>query len=320
MPIHSFRPLTPSGRFTSLNMEKGLSKERPQRALTEHKHKSGGRNVYGRVTSRHRGGGHKQLYRIIDTAQKEVLPDGEGLVLTDRLAAKLGVRVGDRLQVEVHEGRARTLDLTVNATVREMMGLNAYMARPALNRALGDDDLAGGFMLGIDPGQEAAVLDATRGLPRVAGAFSKATMLRNMQEISARNIRIMSTVLTMFAAVIAVGVVYNNARIALAERSWELASLRVLGFTRAEVSGLLLGELAISIAAALPIGMALGYGLVRLIAEMLKSDQFFFPVVIQPPTYAWAALCVVAAGIASALVVRRRIDRLDLVGALKTRE
>ncbi len=66
MPIHSFRPLTPSGRFTQLNMQPGLSKERPQRALTTHKHKSGGRNVYGRVTSRHRGGGHKQLYRIID--------------------------------------------------------------------------------------------------------------------------------------------------------------------------------------------------------------------------------------------------------------
>ena len=94
----------------------------------------------------------------------------------------------------------------------------------------------------------------------------------------------------------------------------------MLGFTRAEVSGLLLGEMAISIAVALPLGMALGYGLVHLIAEMLKSDQFFFPVVILPPTYAWAALCVVAAGVASALVVRRRIDQLDLVGALKTRE
>ena len=157
-------------------------------------------------------------------------------------------------------------------------------------------------------------------MPRVAGAFSKASMLRNMEEISARNIRIMSTVLTLFAAVIAVGVVYNNARIALAERSWELASLRVLGFTRAEVSALLLGELAITIAVALPLGMLLGWGLVHLIVGLLKSDQFFFPVVIQPRTYAWAAICIVAAGVASALVVRRRIDRLDMVAALKTRE
>ena len=145
-------------------------------------------------------------------------------------------------------------------------------------------------------------------------------MLRNMQEVSARNIRIMSTVLTLFAGVIAVGVVYNNARIALAERTWELASLRVLGFSRAEVSGLLLGELAISIAIALPLGMAMGNGLIHLISELLKSDQFHFPVVIQARTYAWAALCVVAAGVASALVVRRHIDRLDLVAVLKTRD
>jgi len=200
------------------------------------------------------------------------------------------------------------------------MGLNAYMNRPALNRALGDGDLATGFVLALDRGSEPALLAATRQMPLVAGAFSKATMLRNMEEISARNIRIMSTVLTLFAAVIAVGVVYNNARIALAERTWELASLRVLGFSRAEVSGLLLGELAITIAVALPLGMLLGWGLVHLITALLKSDQFHFPVVILPRTYAWAAICVVAAGVASALVVRRRIDRLDMVAALKTRE
>jgi putative ABC transport system permease protein len=261
-----------------------------------------------------------ELYRIIDVDQRETLPAGDGVVLTDRLAAKLGLHVGDTVQAEVLEGRPRTLQLTVDATVREMMGLNAYMNRPALNRALGESDLSSGFMLAVEPGAEPALLAATRLLPRVAGAFSKATMLRNMEEITARNIRIMSTVLTLFASVIAIGVVYNNARIALAERSWELASLRVLGFTRAEVSGLLLGEMALSIAVALPLGMALGWGLVHLITGLLKSDQFYFPVVILPRTYAWAAICVVAAGVASALVVRRRIDRLDLVAALKTRE
>lgn len=66
MAIKSFRPLTAAGRFTQLNRQEGLSQNRPQRKLTESKNKSGGRNVYGRVTSRHRGGGHKQLYRIID--------------------------------------------------------------------------------------------------------------------------------------------------------------------------------------------------------------------------------------------------------------
>jgi putative ABC transport system permease protein len=220
----------------------------------------------------------------------------------------------------VLEGRARTLELVVDATVREMMGLNAYMNREALNHALGEGDLSTGYVLAIERGREVGLLDATKALPRVAGAFSKASMLRNMQEISARNIRIMSTVLTLFACVIAVGVVYNNARIALSERTWELASLRVLGFTRAEVSGLLLGEMAIVIAIALPLGMGLGYALVHTVVDLLKSDQFFFPVVIRTRTYAWAAIAVLVAAIASALIVRRRIDRLDMVAALKTRE
>ncbi len=261
-----------------------------------------------------------QLYRVVDVAQRATGLESGGLVLTDRLADKLGVRVGERLRTEVLEGRPRTLWLRVDATVQEMMGLNAYMNREALNRALGEDDLSSGFVLAVERGREAELLAATRAMPRVAGAFSKATMLRNMQELSARNVRIMSTVLTLFAVVIAVGVVYNNARIALAERAWELASLRVLGFTRAEVSGLLLGEMALVIAVALPLGMLLGHALVVLVNGLIASDQFYFPVVIRPPTYAWAALAVLAAGIGSALVVRRRIDRLDMVAALKTRE
>jgi len=261
-----------------------------------------------------------ELYRVIDVDRRETLLEGRGLVLTDRLADKLGLRVGDTVRVEVLEGRERTLDMTVSATVREMMGLNAYMERSALNRALRDGDVSSGYVLAIERGAAASVLEATKAMPRVAGAWSKATMLRNMEEISARNVRIMSTILTTFAAVIAVGVVYNNARIALAERAWELASLRVLGFTRSEVSGLLLGELGIAIAIALPLGMLLGWGLIQLITELLRSDQFFFPAVLRARTCAWAALCVAAAGAASALVVRRRIDRLDMVAALKTRD
>jgi putative ABC transport system permease protein len=261
-----------------------------------------------------------ELYRVIDIDQRQILLEGRGLLITDRLADKLGVRPGDTVLAEVLAGEPRTLPLKVAGTVREMMGLNAYLDRDTLNRLLGDGDVTTGWVLSVERGQEAALLDATKALPQVAGAFSKATMLRNMQEISARNVRIMSTILTAFAAVISIGVVYNNARIALAERGWELASLRVLGFTRAEVSVLLLGEMAIAIAVALPLGMLLGWGLVHAVSELLKSDQFFFPVAIRARTYAWAALCVVIAGIGSGLVVRRRVDRLDLVAVLKTRD
>jgi putative ABC transport system ATP-binding protein len=195
----------------------------------------------------------KLVLEVIARINREL---GTTAVVITHNAAIAGM--ADRVQAEVLEGRPRTLELTLQATVAEMMGLNAYMTREALNRVLGDGEVAGGFMLALDPGAEPGLLQATRQMPRVAGAFSKASMLRNMEEVSARNIRIMSAVLTAFASVIAVGVVYNNARIQLAERTWELASLRVLGFTRAEVSALLLGEMAIVIALALPLGMGLG--------------------------------------------------------------
>jgi putative ABC transport system permease protein len=222
--------------------------------------------------------------------------------------------------MEIREGRREVRQVIVERTVRDMMGLNAYMDRRSLNRLLGEGDVASEFTLSVERGAARGIVDATQEMPRVAGVFSKATLLRNMEEVTARNILIISSILTAFAGVIAVGVVYNNARIALAERTWELASLRVLGFTRAEVSVLLLGELALGIAIALPVGMALGWALTHMIVELMRSDQFYFPVVIRPRTYAWAAVCILAAGIASALIVRRRIDQLDMVAALKTRE
>jgi putative ABC transport system permease protein len=261
-----------------------------------------------------------QLQRVIDVHQRQTLPGQVGLVMTDRLAEKLHIVPGDKVTIEVREGRREVREVTLERTVSNMMGLFAWTERGPLNRLLGEGDVANFFTVYVLRGSLPHVLDETQQLPRVAGAFSKATMVRNMEEISARNVRIMSSILTAFAAVIAVGVVYNSARIALAERGWELASLRVLGFTRAEVSMLLLGELALGIAVALPLGMVLGWLLTHSIVGLMRSDQFMFPVAIQARTYAWAAIAVVAAGVASALVVRRRIDRLDMVAVLKTRE
>ena len=261
-----------------------------------------------------------ELQRIIDIEGRSVAMPHDGLLMGERLARKLDLHAGDLVTIELREGRRYVRKVAVERTLRDMMGLNAYMDRRSLNRLIGEGDLASDFTLAVERGSAHRVLEATQQIRAVAGAFGKASMVRNMEEVTSRNILVISSILSAFAAVIAVGVVYNNARIALAERTWELASLRVLGFTRGEVSMLLLGELALGIAIALPLGMALGWALTHWIVILMDTDQFSFPVVIRARTYAWAALCVLAAGVVSALVVRRRIDRLDMVAALKTRE
>ena len=153
-----------------------------------------------------------------------------------------------------------------------MMGMNAYMERHSLNQLLREGDHVNQLTLLVDAGKEASVLALLKQLPQVALAISKAVMLSNIQSITARNMLIISTVLTVFATVIAIGVVYNQTRIALTERSWELASLRVLGFTRAEVTTLLLGELAIAIAMAIPLGLSAGFLLASGIVSMTKTE------------------------------------------------
>lgn len=278
---------------------------------------NGAASYYGTLQGRP---AQPELQRIVDLDHQVHPPPRDGLLLTDRLAERLNVRPGDTLRVEVMEGRRRVLDLPVSGTVREMMGMNAYIERRALNALLQEGDVISGVSLAVDRGHEPDLLTELKALPRVLLAVSKSVMRANIEEVTARNVLVFSAILTAFATVIAIGVVYNSARIALAERAWELASLRVLGFTRAEVSAILLGELAIEIALAIPLGMVLGYGLSLMIVKLITNDEFYFPLVIQPHTYAYAALSVVVAGLVSALIVRRRIDTLDLVGVLKTRE
>ncbi len=261
-----------------------------------------------------------ELRRIVTMERDSVDAPVDALLLTDRLANKLGLKVGDQVRVEIEEGERPILLLPLAGTVNEMMGLSAYIERRSLNRLLKEGDVVSELTLAVTRDGEPALLQQLRTIPLVAGAFSKAALLRNVQDITARNIRIISGVLTVFATIIAVGVVYNQVRIALTERAWELASLRVLGFTRHEVSRLLLGELAIAIAIAIPLGMAGGNALARGVMALIRNDEFVFPVVIRAPTYAYAVMCILIAGIASALVVNRRIAALDLVGVLKTRE
>lgn len=278
-----------------------------------HGHRQWLGNLQGRETG-------LQLQRIVDVAGQHHEAPHEGLLLTDRLASRLDLRVGDVVRVEWQDGARSVWTLPVTGVVQEMMGMNAYIARPALNRLLREGDLVNQLTLSVERGRETGLLQALQQRPRVAGAFSKAVMLRNVEGITARNLLVFSAVLTAFASVIAVGVVYNQTRIALAERAWELASLRVLGFTQAEVSGLLLGQWLLEMLIALPLGWWGGWWLSGSIVRLVQTDEFFFAVHIRPATYAFASVCVVVAALLSAWMVNRRIRHLDLVGVLKVRE
>lgn len=260
------------------------------------------------------------LTRILDLQVRASEPAPGGLLVSERLAARLGVAPGDTVRIQFLEGRRAAAEVRVGGTVRDMAGMNAWMRAADLRRAAGEGDVVNSAHLLVDRAAEARLLERLKAAPMAAVIVVNRTLIETFRETSARNILFFTAVLTAFAAAIAVGVVYNNARIQLAERAWELASLRVLGLTRREVSVLLLGELALEIAVAIPLGLAAGYGLAQLLVALMPMEEMEFPMVILPKTYLYAAAMVAAAGVASALVVRNRIDRLDLVGVLKTRE
>jgi putative ABC transport system permease protein len=255
-----------------------------------------------------------------DAALRPVPVPGEGLALSRRLAERLGVRPGETVLVEVLEGARRVHELPVAVLLEDIIGLSALIEVRALNRLLREDDLVSHIALRVDPAAAEALWRDIAGRPRVAAMGVKAVWLRVFDEVIAGMVLGIALVLTGFGVIIAVGVVYNGARVALQERGWEMASLRGLGFTPQEVARLLLAELALSVLVAVPIGLALAQWIVGLILGARDNEIFDIPATIGAGTFAAAALVVLGAATASALAVRRRIARLDLVAALKAKD
>ncbi len=264
--------------------------------------------------------GDAQLLRVVDETRGAVAMPPHGVVLSALLAESLGARVGDRIMLEFRLWNRRQVQVEVVDIVHTMFGKLLFMNLDAMNRLAGDGDGVADAALQVDPAAMTAFWTAVKGAPTIASVFDKAGSYEAFDQRTQKNMGIFSGILTVFAVAMAVGIIYNAARISLSERAWELASLRVLGMTRAEVSVLLLAELGAELLIALPIGALLGYGLASAMMALMASDAIDFPVVIEPSTYASAGLIVLAAGVASALLVRRQIDRLDLVSVLKVRE
>jgi putative ABC transport system permease protein len=260
-----------------------------------------------------------ELRRIIGESRRVATPPSQGVVLTDFLARTLNARTGDVVTIEVLEGRRAARRMPIVGQIDELIGTYAYMELGALARLMGEEALSGAY-LSVDPLREVAFNRALKGVPAVSGVSMREAAIRNYEESISDIFGTFTATLIFLATVVAVGVVYNGARIALFERGRELASLRVLGFTRQEVAAMLFGEQAIIMALGVPLGFLLGYGLSALVSLGYQNKLLRLPLFITTASYAFAFLVIVAAAVVSGFIVKRRADQLDLVAVLKTRE
>ncbi len=261
-----------------------------------------------------------RLQRLLTTRFASIKPPPAGIILTDYLGKILGIREGDVLTIEVLEGERPVKQVPVVGLVRQYIGLMGYMEIGALNRLMREGNAVSGAYLAVDERYRTDIYRTLNEMPRVAGTVVRKDEIRNFYETQAEALLFFTFVASLLAGTIAFGVVYNSARISLAERSHELASLRVLGYTRAEISYIFLGELALLTLAAIPLGFVVGRSICAYIATALESDLFRVPVVIERGTYALAAAVVLVSASLSGFIVRHRLDHLDLIAVLKTRE
>ena len=256
---------------------------------------------------------------VVDEDDVRPLP-AEGLVLSAIVAERLRVHAGDTLTVELLEGRRASGLVPVAAVVEDFIGVSAIMNGDVLDRLAGGPRTASGALLTVRAGARDSLLARIDAAPAVASVQSPAMTLENFRDQLADSLFIAVGFLLGFAGLIAVAVIYNGARIALSERGRELASLRVLGFRRREVAVLLLGEQAIITVLALPFGWLLGYLFSLGVAGAVRTETYRIALVVSPRTYVLSSLITLAAAAASGWIVRRRIDHMDLIAVLKTRE
>jgi putative ABC transport system permease protein len=266
------------------------------------------------------------LRRIVDVDGRPIEPTPHGAILSERLARQLGLAVGDVVVAQVTEGERPTLRIAVTGIVESPVGSSASLDRNTLNRLLREGETISGAYLAVDEARLPSLYAELKRTPLVANVTIFSAMIQGLRDTIAESMGIVTLFNTGFAGLIVLGVVYNSARISLSERARDLASLRVLGFRRGEASFILLGELALLVLCSLPLGILLGIGLSRLVTERYSrsggehADLYTIPFGINPATLADGVLLVAAAAAATALVIKARTDRLDLVRALKTRE
>lgn len=260
------------------------------------------------------------LSRLVGLDGAVVEPPAAGAIVSTRLARRLGVEAGERFSAAIVEGDRRTLDIAVAQVVDTPLGSSARLDKAGLNRLLGEGDVASGANLKVDPAQRDKVFAALKAIPLVAGVTSRDAIVQGVRDTVAEQMGIVTLFNTGFAALIVLGVVYNSARISLSESARDLASLRVLGFRRGEVSFVLLGELGLLVLLAVGPGIGLGIALSLYISQQFSADLYTIPFGMRAATMAEGVLVLFTAASATALLIRDRTDRLDLVRALKTRE
>ncbi len=261
-----------------------------------------------------------QLSRILDNGLFPMDPPSSGLILSGRVADKLNVRVGDMVEVELTRQGDRIVTVPIVGLAQSLVGLTAFTRLSYLNRLLRDGHVVSGARLKIDDTELTQLYTQIKQTPAIASITLQDISRQKFRDTIEENIVTMTMLYVALAVTITFGVVYNSARIQLSERAREMASLRVFGFTPTEVSKVLLFELGIIVLLAQPLGWLLGYIFAWSVVNGFESDLFRIPLVVETKTYAWASLVVLGAAGVTALVVWRRINRLDLIRVLKTRE
>lgn len=261
-----------------------------------------------------------ELRRVADQTRRIIPLPLSGVLLNANIARKMNLGPGDSVDLELLEGNRRHIAVTITHVVDEILGQGCYMRLDALNDLLGEEHSINTAALRIDTLKQNTIIERLKASSQVAAIGTREATLKIFYEMMSRSMLAMITVILIFAAAISVGVVYNTAMILLSERTFELGSLRILGFTNAAVFEMIAAELATIVAASLIPGCVFGYALAWMLMNTVDTEQFSLRLMITNRTYVTAMLTAIGTALLSFFILFFRIRKMDLVSVLKVRE
>ena len=249
--------------------------------------------------------------------------DDDAVLVTEKLALKYGLAEGDQIvlydQDDVGNAVGEGHRLRVTGVAENYVGNLVYVGRDAYEALGAGVPVFGTIYASTTPDEDVrkGIADELHDMESVSTViFSDETI--NMYRRMLSVVDMIVVVLIVSAAALAYIVLYNLTNINIGERIREIASLKVLGFTRGEVYTYIFREVGLLALIGDAVGLALGIVLERFVVTTAEVDYVMFGRTIHPPSFVYAfALTMLFTGLV-VLTMRRRLDRVDMVESLKS--
>lgn len=254
------------------------------------------------------------FYKFVDKDSNVVKLPNNGIFITEAVAKSLNVKEGETIIVKSFLPGKEDVSLQVAGIVKQYLGANAYMNIEEMRALL----LERQMITGVSVASKDNLKEKLKDVRNISTVSSVGDMKQSFVEyLDTMNLAI--GLYMLFGGILGFALIYNATIISISERKMEFASLRIMGFEKKDVYGMISKENLIMALIAIIVGVPLGLGMINGMADSFSSEMITFPVIFSPKFFIQAAAATIIFAIVAQLATLRKIYNLNFIDALKSR-